>query len=123
MIFSCITLTILSPSSGLAVKDYIYAHKNFKCRRRDKPASNCKVTNNLSVIQTLGTLFSLIYDKLTQKGLMTNICLSYDLYHISVIFWSSHRNFARYACFNRSTAEEKFIFSSPFTSCVIGHFA
>ena len=46
MIFSCITLTILSPSSGLAVKDYIYAHKNFKCRRRDKPASNCKDTKN-----------------------------------------------------------------------------
>ena len=75
MIFSCITLTILSPSSGLAVKDYIYAHKNFKCRRRDKPASNCKVTNNLSVIQTFRTLFSFIYDKLIQKGLMTEGCL------------------------------------------------
>ena len=75
MIFSCITLTILSPSSGLAVKDYIYAHKNFKCRRRDKPASNCKVTNNLSVIRTFRTLFSFIYDKLTQKGLMTEGCI------------------------------------------------
>lgn len=46
----------------------IYTHNNYICCRRDKPASDCKDTNNLSVIQTFRLLFQFIYDYLINRS-------------------------------------------------------